>query len=176
MLDYEGAGLLCDLLVAAETGKPVDCGVFAEPGELAFSVVAMALLGSGDGLVACHLPAQQGDCLGVAERGERAAFLAIAGDDLGGLFDEAASLVWRVEHMGGAAVDACVEFGARGVEAEAEDTESSERIVRPLPLACDRLTRGECDFDGADDLGCVVGVDEAGRCGIKPGEDSVKAL
>ena len=63
--------------VAAEAGEPLDRWVFAEPGELAFGVVAMALLGEGDRFVAGDFAAQHGDGLGVAERGERAAFEAV---------------------------------------------------------------------------------------------------
>ena len=101
MICDEGDGFLLDVVVAAEAGEPVDGGVFAEPGELALGVVAMALRGGGDGLVAGDLAAQHGDGLGVAERGEGAAFEAVGFDELGGLFDQAA-----VEHLGGAAVDA----------------------------------------------------------------------
>ena len=159
-----------DLVVAAESWEPVQSGVFAEPGELAFGIVAVALLGLDDGLVGCGLAAQQRDCLGVAERGERAASLAVACDDLGSLFDETSAFLGWFKHLGGAVVDACVEFGARGVEAEAEDTEASERIVRLFPLAGDGLTGSECDFDGADDFRRIVGVDEADRCGIEASE------
>lgn len=67
VLDNEGAGLPCNLWVAAETGKPVDCWVFAEPRELSFGVVTVTLLGPGDGLIARDLAAQQSNGLGVAE-------------------------------------------------------------------------------------------------------------
>jgi hypothetical protein len=53
----QGGGLLDGLLVAAEAGEPVQGGVFAEPGELALGVVAMALLGGCDGLVAGNFAA-----------------------------------------------------------------------------------------------------------------------
>jgi len=128
----EGGGLLDGQWVAAEAGEPVECGVFAEPGKLAFGIVAMALLGGCDGLVACEFAAQEGGGLGVAERGERAAIRAVLSEELGGLFDEASALRGRIEHLGGAAVDASVELGARRIETEAEDAEAGERIVRLL--------------------------------------------
>ena len=33
---------------------------------------------------------------------------------------------------------------------------------------------GEADFDGADELGRVVGVDACGGCGVEPVEDAVQ--
>ena len=74
----------------------------------------------GDGLVAGELAAQDGDGLGVAERGERAAVEAVGFDELRGLFDQARD---RTSHIG-PAVDADVELGAGRVEAEAEDAVS----------------------------------------------------
>ena len=122
-------------------------GFAAEPGELAFGVVAMALLGLRDGLVAGEFAAQHGDGFGVAERGERAALVAVAFDESLGLFDEAA-----IEHGGGALVDALVEACARWVEAEAQDAVAGEGIAALLPLCGEGLVRGERDLDGADDL------------------------
>jgi hypothetical protein len=165
----EGDGLGDYLVVAAEAGEPVDCGIFAEPCELAFGVVAMALLGLGDGLVAGDLAAQDGDGLGVAERGERATVDAIAFDELRGLFHQAA-----IEHLGGAVVDAGIELGAGRVETEAEDAEAGERVAALLPLAGDGLARGEGDLDGADELGRVVGVDLDGGGGVEAREDAVE--
>ena len=75
----------------AEAGQPVDLRVFAEPGELALGVVAMALGGERDGFLAGEFAAQDGDRLGVAERGERAALEAVGFDELGGLLDQAAA-------------------------------------------------------------------------------------
>ena len=89
MLGDELAGLLRDFVVAAEAGEPVECRILAEPGELALGVVAVALLGLGDGLVAGDLAAQQGDGLGVAERGEWTAIWAVLSKELDGLLDKA---------------------------------------------------------------------------------------
>ena len=51
MVGGEGGGLLLDPIVAAKGADPVESWVAAEPGELALGVVAMALLGGGDGLL-----------------------------------------------------------------------------------------------------------------------------
>ena len=61
-------GLRDRLSIAAEASKPLDFRVFAEPGELALGVVAMALGGLRNRLVAGELAAQHGNGLGVAER------------------------------------------------------------------------------------------------------------
>ena len=68
----EVAGLADYFFVAAEAGEPAEGGVFAEPGELAFGIVAMTLLGQFYGFVEGELVAQDGDGLGVAEGGEGA--------------------------------------------------------------------------------------------------------
>jgi len=174
MLRDKVAGLLCNLPVAAEAGEPVECGIFAEPCELAFGVVAVALLGGGDGLVSGKFAAQESGGLGVAERGQWTAIRAVACDELGGLFDEATSVVWRVEHLGGAVVDAGIEFGAGRVEAESQDVEAGERIARLLPLAGDGPAGGERNLNGADDLGRVVGMDQLCRGGVEMAEDAVQ--
>ena len=122
-------GLFGNVFVAAAAFEPVHVGFAAEPGELALGVVAMALLGLGDGLLAGEFVLQ--DCGGfrVAERGEGAAVGAVAGDEALGLFDEAA-----VEHGGGALVDAFVEARAWWVEAEAQDAVAGEGVAALLPL------------------------------------------
>ena len=103
--------------------------------------------------------AQDGGCFGVSERGEGAAAFAVAGEEAFGLFDEAA-----IEHGCGALVDAFVETGAGWIEAEAQNAIAGEGVAALLPLLGERLICGERDFDGADDLGDVIGVD-GGRCG-----------
>ena len=129
MFGDELQGLVGDVFVAAAAFEPVHLGFAAEPCELALGVVAMALLGLRDGFVAGDFVAQDGDGLGVAERGERAAVAAVAFDEALGLFDQAA-----VEHRGGALVDALVEAGAGRVEAEAQDAVAGEGVAALLPL------------------------------------------
>jgi len=137
---------------------------------LAFGVVAVALRGQRDGLVAAKLATQNSDGLGVAERGEGSAFEAIGFDELGGLFDQAA-----VEHLGGAAVDAGVEGWSGRIEAQPEDAVAGERVAGLLlPLLGDGLPGGEGNFDGADDFWAVVGVDEGGGCGVEASKDAVE--
>ncbi len=67
-----------------------------------------------------------------------------------------------------------VQFGAWWVEADAEYTKAGERVSRPLPLIRDGLTCAKCDFDGADELGRVVGVDELCGGGVEAGEDAMQ--
>ena len=100
-------GLRCDVFVASAAFEPVDVRVAAEPGLLALGVVAVALLGLHDGLLAGELSAKDSGGFGVAKRGEWAAAFSVAGDEAFGLFDEA-----TIEHGGGAVVDAFVEAGS----------------------------------------------------------------
>src|ERR1700722_17496548 len=112
---------ICDVVVTAAAFEPVDVGFATEPGELAFGIVAMALLGLSHGLLAGDFILQNGESFGVAEGGERTAVWAVASDEAFGLFDEAA-----VEHGCGALVDAFVEPGAWRVEAQAKNAVAGE--------------------------------------------------
>ena len=161
--------MVCDVFVAAAACEPVHAGFTAEPGELAFGVVAVALLSLGYSLFAGEFVFEDCDGFGVAERGEGATVCAIANDEAVGLFDEAA-----VKHGRGALVDALVEAIARRVEPEAQDTVARQSIATFLPLLGQGLLCGKRDLDGANDLGDVVGVDRR-CCGwIKPGEDAMQ--
>src|SRR5277367_269407 len=67
VLRDEADCLLCDVGVAAAAWEPVHVGFAAEPCELALGVVAVALLGLGDGLVPCEFVAQDGGSFRVAK-------------------------------------------------------------------------------------------------------------
>ena len=162
-------GLVGDVFVAAAAFEPVHVRFAAEPGELALGVVAVALLGLGDGLLAGEFVFEDGGGFGVAERGEGAAVFAVAGDEAFGLFDEAA-----VEHGGGALVDAFVETCAWRVEAEAQDAIAGEGVAALLPLLGERFFCGEGDFDGADYFGDVVDVDGCGCGWVEAGEEAME--
>ena len=129
MLCDEMVGLFCDVGIASAADEPLHLGFAAKPGELAFGVVAVALLGLSDSLFAGDFIVQDGGCFGVAERREGAAGFAITGYEALGLFDETA-----VEHGGGALVDALVEKRARWIEAEAKNSIAGERVPALLPL------------------------------------------
>ena len=63
MCGYQAHGLFDDVFVAAAAFEPVHVRFAAEPGELAFGVVAMALLGLGYGLFAGEFVLQDGGWL-----------------------------------------------------------------------------------------------------------------
>jgi len=95
--EFDGLGRV------AEVFDPVDIGFAAEPGELAFGIVAMALLGGGDGFGFGEGAVDCGECLAVAE-GIEGFDAAVLVEEGAGFFDEAGG-----EHGGGAVVDAVVE-------------------------------------------------------------------
>ena len=169
MLPDEGLGSEADVFVAAAAFEPLNLGLAAKPGALAFGVVAMALLGLGDGGFAGQLVAQDGHGFGVTQRGERSAVVAVAFDEAGSFFDESA-----VEHLCGTLVDTLVEAGAGRIEAEAEDAVAGEGIAALLPLLGEGLSGCERDFNGADYFGDVVAVDGFGGGFIEAGEDFVE--
>src|ERR1700731_872290 len=82
-------GLVYDVFVAAAAFEPKHVGLAAKPGELAFSVVPVTLLGLGYGLLAGEFVFEDSNGFGVAERCERATVCAVARDEAFGLFDQA---------------------------------------------------------------------------------------
>ncbi len=155
--------------LVTEGGEPVDVGFAAEPGELAFGVVAMALLGGGDGFFAGEFGGENLAGLAVAKGVENGDGRAVAGDDGAGLLYEAVC-----EHGGGACVDTVVERGSRRVESDAQDAVAGEGIASCLPCGADGLAGGEADLDGADELGVIVGVDARGGYGVESVEDAME--
>lgn len=146
----------------------MDVGLAAEPRHLALGVVAVPLLGGGDGLVAGELVFEEVSGLAVAERVQRT-HAAIVPEERLRFFDEA-----LVEHRGGAAVDTFVEGLAVGVETEAEDAEPGEGVAAVLPKLGHGAASGEADFDGADELSGIVGVNSFGGRAIHARQDAMK--
>src|SRR5215469_18610425 len=65
---HHSLGLCLNIDLIAESGQPGDVGLVAKPCHLAFRVVAMGLLGGGDGGVAGKGSAKELNGLPVAER------------------------------------------------------------------------------------------------------------
>ena len=152
-------------------------GFTTEPGELTLGIVAMPLLGLSDRSIKGEFLAQDCSSFSVAERGERAAGLAISGDEALGLFHKS-----TVKHGGGALIDALVEKRAGRIQAQAQDAVAGEGVAALLPLdghgstldGIGALAGCERDFDGAHDFGYVVGVNGCCRGLVEAGEDAVK--
>ena len=102
----------------AEIFDPVNIGFAAEPGELAFGVVAMALLRGGDGFGFGEGAVECGEGLAVAE-GVEGFDATVLGEEGAGFFDEAGG-----EHGRCAVVNAVVELVAGWVEADSEEAEA----------------------------------------------------
>src|ERR1700733_12890991 len=99
----------------------------------------MALLRGRDGFGERHFTAQESARLFVAERIERAAGGSLR--RLAILRDQAARFLYQSvgEHLRGALIDAGIKQFAVGVEADAEDAVSSQRIAACLPGLRHRL-------------------------------------
>jgi hypothetical protein len=154
---------------AGEWVSGVEFGFATEPGGLAFGVVAVSLLGAGDGLGLGEFVAEDGGGFDVAEGCKGAAGGAETLDELTGLFEQAAG-----EHAGGAGVDAPVEQVAGWREREAQDAIAGEGVAALLPLLGEGAAGGERDLDGADCLGDVVGMDALGGCGVEAAKSAVE--
>ena len=166
---YKLAGLGSDGGIVAEALEPADVGLTAKPGELAFGVVAVGLASGGDALGFGGFATQDGASLAVAKRIEGAGCFAVLGDESAGFVDEAVG-----EHRGGAGVDAGVKAGPGRVDSDAEDTIAGERVAAGFPCLGERLAGCEADFDGADELGLVVGVDARSGSWIETAEKAVQ--
>ena len=120
----------------------------------------MALLGGGDGFGLGKGSVDCGEGLAVAE-GVEGFDAAVLGEEGAGFFDEA-----RLEHGCGAVVDSIVELLAVRVEADSEEAEAGQGIAGDLwsrfEGGGERFAGGEADFEGADELWGVVGVDSGG--------------
>src|SRR5438445_7669844 len=93
----EGAALLLYLSVIAESTHPNHLRLAAEPGHLAFGVVAMGLLSCLQCGFPIDLPSQKLDCLFIAQRSQRARRIAVFLHEACGFLDQT-----RREHLPGA--------------------------------------------------------------------------
>src|SRR5437762_8558813 len=85
----EGAALLLYLSVIAESTHPNHLRLAAEPGHLAFGVVAMGLLSCLQCGFPIDFPSQKLDCLFVAQRTQRARSVAVFLGEACGLLHQA---------------------------------------------------------------------------------------
>lgn len=161
--------LLGDVVVAAAAFEPVHIRFAAKPCELAFGIIAVALLGLGHGLFPSEFVLQDSNGFGVAERREWATVSAVAGNQAFSLFNQAA-----VKHRCSALVDAFVEMFAWRIEAETQDAIAGEGVAAFLPLCRERAFCGERDFNGADDFRDIVDVNGCSRGWIEAREDTMK--
>src|SRR3984885_15376343 len=93
-----------DSLFVSETFQPLDVRLAAKPGHLPLGIVAVGLLGGGDGFVPIDFSAQELHCLTIPQRAQRPRAFAVFLEQGFCLVDQS-----RVEHSDGAPVDAGVE-------------------------------------------------------------------
>ena len=67
-----------------------------------------------------------------------------------------------------------VELGACGCEDQPQDAVACKGVAAFGPLLGDRAASRKGDFDGPDDLGRVVGMDQAGSFGVEAGKRSME--
>jgi hypothetical protein len=155
--------------VRPEAGQPEDAGVAAEPGELAFGVVARALLGVADGARERHAAGEAGERLFVTDTFER----FCCGSVTASL--ERADFIEQTfgEHLIDTSVEAGVESVARRVKAEDQCAVALKRGARLRGDGGPGL-RVAGDFDGADEAIAIMGVDAAGGGRIETAEIAVE--
>jgi len=166
---YKLAGLGSEGGVVAKALEPADVRFPAKPGELTLGVVAVCLTGCGDGFGFGEFAAQDGAGLAVAEGIEGGGRVAIFAEESAGFFHETVG-----EHLRGARIDAGVEIRAGRIESDAEDAIAGERVASRFPGLGERLAGSEADFDRADELGLVVGVDAPCGGGIEAMQDTME--
>jgi hypothetical protein len=78
------------------------------------------------------------------------------------------------EHAFGAQVDTGVKRLALGIETDAENAKTCERITALLSEFGHRLARGKAYFNRADELGGIVSVNLFGSLAIESGEQAME--
>src|SRR5207302_10017509 len=73
-----------------------------------------------------------------------------------------------VAHSQYSFVDTPIKFSAVGVEADSQDVKTSQWLPSRLPLLAHRLFRGQANFNGANHLGEIIGVNSRSRLSIHP--------
>src|SRR5579884_683015 len=154
--------------LVAKAVEPEDVRLAAEPCQLALSVVAMALLGQGNGVSFTNFSAQKRFGLFVSQRIEWPC-IAVFFQQHSGLFDQAVP-----EHRRGAFIDAVVQAFAVRLQTDAQDTEASQWVAAFFPCFRHGLSRGNADLNGANQLWRVVGMDTFSGPGVEPHEDFVE--
>src|SRR5260370_12304216 len=114
-------GGLLNLRIVPEAPQPLDLWFAAEPGHLAFGVVAVSLLSGLQGLLAREFSAQDLHCLLVAEGSQRSGGIAV-------LFKQRLRLInpASVEHRLRAAVHSGIKNLTIGIQTEAQDAEAEQ--------------------------------------------------
>ena len=156
------------LWVVSKGVDPAHLRFSAKPGDLALGVVAVTLLSRGDGLRQSDFSAQECLSLAIAERIERADG-SVTGKQRLRLRNQAI-----VEHLRGTCVDARIERWARRIQPDPKQTEAGERFTTVGKLCGHGSPGSKSDLKGANELGCVVGVDARGSDGIEALEQAMK--
>src|SRR5271157_33725 len=140
-------------------------GLVAEPGHLPLGLVAMSLFRGGDSLLVREFSAQVLQRLLQAEGVYRShgARVAESLQQQFRLLDQAV-----VEHLSSALIDTVVKLLARRIQSNAQDVEAAQGIA-PALLPEFTHWRASChaNFDGADELWPIVGMNLGGGRGIE---------
>src|SRR6266550_4686824 len=158
----EGDALLLYLSIVTESTHPDHLRLAAEPGHLAFGVVAMGLLSCLQCGFPIDFPSQKLDCLFIAQRSQRARRIAVFLQEACGFLDQT-----RREHLLGALINTRIERIAIRIETESKNADALQRLPPMLPHFGHLLPGGQTNFDGANELGRVIRVNASGCRGIK---------
>src|SRR5947209_2435808 len=158
----EGDALLLYLSIVTESTHPDHLRLAAEPGHLAFGVVALGLLSCLQCGFPIDFPSQKLDCLFIAQRSQRARRIAVFLQEACGFLDQT-----RREHLLGTLINTRIERIAIRIETEPKNVEALERLPPMLPQLSHFLPGGQTNFDGANELGRVIRVNASGCRGIR---------
>ena len=142
-------------------GEPADVGLVAEPGHLAFGILAGAGDGAGKGFVFAEAAFEDVGGFGVADG------VAGGGGESAGSGAEGAHFVEKA-----AGVHAAGAFGDAGAEDGAGKFEAEEQGARAVPGVGEGTAVGE-EFVGAEEAPGVFGVADAVEGGRVEGADGV---
>src|SRR5947199_454242 len=159
----EGDALLLYLSIVTQSTHPDHLRLAAEPGHLAFGVVAMGLLSCLQCGFPIDFPSQKLDCLFIAQRTQRARRIAVFLHEACSFLDQT-----RREHFLCTLINACIEGIASRIETEPKNVEALERLPPSPPQLSHFLPGGQTNLDGANELGRVIRVNASGGRRIKP--------
>src|SRR2546421_10583616 len=142
----EGDALLLYLSIVTESTHPDHLRLAAEPGHLAFGIVAMGLLSCLQCGFPIDFPSQKLDCLFIAQRSQRARRIAVFLQEACGFLDQT-----RREHLLGTLINTRIERIAIRIETEPKNVEPVELFSPLFPQFSQSLARVYTYFDAATD-------------------------
>jgi hypothetical protein len=144
---------------------PIYVRLTSKPCNLPLGVIAVGLLDSVDCGFRINFSIEQLHHLLVTDRAERPRGVAVFLEKVSRFLDQPG-----IEHSQYSFVDTPIKFSPVGVETDSQYLKTSQWLPAGLPLLAHWLFLGDANFDGANHLGHIIGVNSRSGLSI----DSLK--